>query len=226
MKKRRIYWILVMYILVSAIPTAASAKDIGQEVGENIVYELYDYQWKSGTLQVRGCTANLNESYDLLGLQDAVMVLTDSEGLELCYIELNDTFQENCILKPMSKRPYNFTVKSLEYDASDYSSLTSGLQVFFIYLGYTYDECQGARCPNCRNIGLDLDENPFLEEALEEPAKSSEKNCFFCGGNGVCDTCEGTGKYEPLDGTLWGSRCRVCDGTGICQACHGDGVLG
>lgn len=226
MAKRWIFWLLVMCILVHVIPTSALAQDIGQEVGKNIVYEVYDYQWKNGTLQVRGCIANLNKSYDLLGLQDAVMVLTDAEGLEMCFIELNDAFQENCILRPMSKRPYNFTVSNLIYDSSDYSSLTSGLQVFFIYLGYTYDECQGSRCPNCRNIGLELDENPFLDEEPEASEKSTQKNCFFCGGSGVCSNCDGTGKYEPLDGTLWGSRCRVCEGTGVCQACHGDGVLG
>ena len=222
--------ILAMVIVFTMLPMSASAKTREEKVGENIVYEVYSYQWKNGTLSVQGCIANLNEKYDLLGLENAVMVVTDSKGLELSYINLNDAFEKNCILRPESKRPYNFTVSSLLYDAEEYSSLTSGLQVFFISFSFYYEKCEGGNCGNCGNIGLDLKDNPFAEANPYPgpviPSPNPEPNCFFCNLKGKCSTCDGDGDYEVLKGSIWGSRCRTCEGSGVCPGCNGDGIMG
>ncbi len=223
--------ILVMVLVFSMLPMPASAKTREEKVGENIVYEVYSCQWKNSTLSVQGCIANLNEKYDLLGMEDAVMVLTDSKGLELSYIYLNDTFEKNCILRPESKRPYNFTVSNLLYNAEAYSSLTSGLQVFFVSFGFCYDKCEGRNCSKCQNIGLELYDNPFVESNpyspdIVTPSHTAEPNCFFCGLSGKCSTCGGDGDYEVLKGSIWGSRCRTCEGSGVCPGCNGDGIMG
>jgi len=223
--------VLAMVIVFSMLPMPAAAKTTAEKVGENIAYEIYSYQWKNGTLYVQGCVANLNKKYDLLGMEDAVMVITDSEGLELTYINLNDAFEENCILRPESKRVYNFTVKELLYDAEEYSSLTSGLQVFFVSFSFAYEKCKGKNCGNCQNIGLDLDDNPFVEENTgytgnRDSSRNDTPNCFFCNLSGKCSTCDGDGEYEVLAGSLWGSRCRTCEGSGVCTACNGDGIIG
>ncbi len=223
--------ILALTIIISILPMPASAKTRAEKVGENIGYEIYSCHWKNGTLCVQGCITNLNKHYDLLGMEDAVMVLTDSEGLELCYINLNDTFEKNCILRPESKRPYNFTVKELLYDEEEYSSLISGFQVFFVSFTFDYEKCHGKNCSNCQNIGLDLDENPFIAEDGRYPGNrdsshGDEPDCFWCGFSGKCSTCEGDGEYEVLEGSIWGSRCRTCKGSGVCVACDGDGIMG
>lgn len=222
---------IALTIVITMLPMPASAKTREEKVGENIAYEIYSCHWKNGTLCVQGCIANLNEKYDLLGMEDAVMVLTDSEGLELCYINLNDTFEENCILRPESKRPYNFTVKELLYDEEEYSSLTSGFQVFFVSFTFGYEKCQVKNCNNCQNIGLDLDENPFVEEDVSHPGGHDSSlndvpNCFWCDLSGKCSICDGDGKYEVLEKSVWGSRCRTCEGSGVCVACDGDGIMG
>lgn len=229
--KKLFSMILALTIVITMLPMPASAKTRAEKVGENITYEIYSCHWKNGTLCVQGCVTNLNKKYDLLGMEDAVMVLTDSEGLELCYINLNDTFEENCILRPESKRPYNFTVKELLYDEEEYSSLTSGFQVFFVSFTFGYEKCQGKNCSNCQNIGLDLDENPFVEEDVSHSGGGNSSHndvpdCFWCDLSGKCSTCEGDGEYEVLKGSIWGSRCRTCEGSGVCVACDGDGIMG
>ena len=223
--------IIALAIVITMLPMTVSAKDTAQMVGENIAYEIYSCRWKNGKLQVQGCIVNLNKKYDLLGMEDAVIVLTDSKGLELSYINLNDTFEKNCILRPESKRPYNFTVKELLYNEEEYSSLTSGLQAFFVSFNFGYEKCQGKNCGNCQNIGLNLDENPFIDEETRyqgdhDSSRNAVPDCFFCDLSGKCSTCGGDGKYELLEGSLWGSRCRTCEGSGVCGACGGDGIMG
>lgn len=59
-------------------------------------------------------------------------------------------------------------------------------------------------------------------------AKSTGMQCFFCepGRVGKCDNCDGDGRYEALEDSIWGSRCRECDGSGVCNGCKGDGIMG
>ena len=118
-------------------------------------------------------------------------------------------------------------MKQLLYDEEEYSSLTSGFQVFFVSFTFCYEKCGGRNCGNCRNNGLALEENPFADQKsiLPQP-ESRAPDCFFCNRSGKCSTCDGDGRYEVLNGTIWGSRCGTCDGNGKCAACGGDGVMG
>lgn len=53
----------------------------------------------------------------------------------------------------------------------------------------------------------------------------TEKNCFACGGNGICPTCRGRGRIgggKPLKGMASeaaSAPCSRCHGSGRCQSC-------
>lgn len=227
MMKKMLSAALTLVLLVMLLPASALASREEDMVGENIVYQIHDYHWEGQKLYVRGCIANLNRAYDLLGMEDAVMVLTDSAGLELCYININNGVAKNCILRPQSKIPYNFTVKNLMYNRKDYTSLTSGLQVHFVSFSYQYTECDGANCQYCHNNGYALNANLFAAASgtNSRGSSSSTMMCYMC-HNGKCPGCGGSGKLKSLKGSILGDRCRTCEGNGKCPACGGDGIMG
>lgn len=227
MMKKMLSVALTLVLMVMLLSTSALASHEEDMVGENIVYQIYDYHWEGKKLYVRGCIANLNKAYDLLGMEDVVMVLTDSAGLELCYININDGVAKNCILRPQSKIPYNFTVKNLLYDRNDYTSLTFGLQVRFVSFSYQYAKCEGTNCQYCYNNGYALNADLFAAASVINGGTSSSNTvkCYMC-HNGKCPGCDGSGKLKSLKGSILGDRCRTCEGNGKCPACGGDGIMG
>ncbi|MGN1020228.1 MAG: hypothetical protein ACI4O7_07615 [Aristaeellaceae bacterium] len=214
--------ILSLMLLTMMLPVSALAASAEDMVGENIVYQIHGYHWEGQKLYVQGCIANLNTAYDLLGMENAVMVLTDANGLELCYINVNEAVANSCILQPLSKTPYNFTVKTLLHDRSEYASLTSGLHVYFVSFSYQYAACEGAQCPYCQHQGLALSVNPF---DIVSGSADNTYPCYMC-YKGKCPGCGGDGRFEALKGSIWGDRCRTCEGDGKCPACGGDGIMG
>ncbi|MBR5446779.1 MAG: hypothetical protein IKV57_11685 [Clostridia bacterium] len=211
---------------------AGSAGISEQQIVDNIFYEIYEYHWERGKLYIRGTISNYNQYHDLLGMEEGKLIVTDSTGLPLYEAKINASFQENlCFLRPMAKVPYNFTSMELLYDESEYSSLTSGLQVFLEGI-LTYSECDGTECERCGYYGYALDSDPFAAQTGGQNAfgssssGSGEKNCFFCDFSGRCSNCGGDGKMESLDGSIFGTQCRTCDGTGVCSGCNGDGIMG
>ena len=245
--KKMVSLIMVLVMVITMLPMSASAKTTGEKVGEKIGYELYSYYWKNGTLYVQGCVVNNNKKYDLLGMEDAVLVVTDSKGLEMFFIELNDAFEANCILRPESKRPYNFTGKYLEHDPSEYSDLYSGLQVFFAGFSFYYDKCNGKNCGNCQGIGLDLNENPFVDESTgntrttgntgknsndgSRSTNQKSRDCGICNGSTKCHVCSGKGKFYCESLYCNSGKCNSCKGglyksgsrLSKCLVCGGDG---
>ena len=244
--KKLFSFILAWVIVLSALPLSASAKTQDQKVAEKIGYEVYSYHWQNGTLYVQGCVTNRNKKHDILGLKDAVLVVTDSRGLELFYVQLNDTFEKNFILRPESKRPYNFSSKTLLHDPGEYSSLDSGLRVFFSSFSFGYSKCGGKNCGNCQGTGLDLDENPFEatspnpsgstlpsgQKKQSDPAPKKDKTCGICNNTKKCHVCSGKGSFYC--DSLYCSKglCTSCKGTGLydhgsyvskCLVCRGDG---
>lgn len=238
--------LLTLTVILSVLPFTASTKTTAEKVGEKIGYELYSYYWKNGTLYVQGCITNHNKKYDLLGLQDAVLIVTDSKGTEMFYIELNNSFEKACILRPESKRTYNFKAKNLIYDADTYSSIDSGLKVFFLEFTYSYAKCEGKNCSNCQNIGLDLNENPFEEDTLSftgnnrygsnnnnnRSGSGKSKSCGVCNDSKKCHVCKGKGSFYCSSMYCNRGRCTSCKGTGLydhgsyvskCLVCRGDG---
>lgn len=47
---------------------------------------------------------------------------------------------------------------------------------------------------------------------------SDRAPCFSCGGEGECQECLGSGRYDGI-----GDICEICDGTGECPMCGGTG---
>lgn len=243
--KKIVSLMLALTIVFTMLPLDASAKTTGEKVGEKIGYELYSYYWQNGTLYVQGYIVNNNKKYDLLGMEDAILVVTDSKGLELFYVELNDTYEQNCILRPESKRTYNFKAKSLIYDSSAYSDMYSGLKVFFVSFTFGYDKCKGKNCENCQGIGLDLDENPFVDAnpsftgskhsnncSGNSSNTKKNKDCGICNGNKKCHVCKGKGSFYCEGTYCLRGQCTSCKGTGLydhgsyvskCLVCKGDG---
>lgn len=195
-----------------------------EQIADNICYEIYEYHWENGKMYMRGTICNYNKNYDVLGFEETKFIVSDANGLPLFEAAMNTDYQEKIRLKPQSKAPYNFTSKALLYDESEYVSLTSGLQVT-MEGGFEYSECDGAGCTRCHNVGLALNSNPFIENISVDPEPDT-KNCFFCDFSGKCSSCDGDGKMELLEGSIWGTGCRTCDGDGICTACNGDGIMG
>lgn len=242
--KKLLFTVLSLMLLAMAIPAPVLAANAEDLVGDNIVYQIYSCHWEGQKMYVQGCIVNLNRDYDLIGMEDAVMVMTDSTDLELCNININDSIAKNCVLRPQSKTPNNFTVKNLLHDRNEYSSLTSGLQERFASFSYQYAECEGSNCPYCRNNGLVLSVIPFTAVSGTSISGSSAKLCPICRGNKKCKLCGGLKKCPYVYGvthpcmngkTHVGDRtttcpscnstakCRDCSGTGKCMYCNGTG---
>lgn len=88
------------------------------------------------------------------------------------------------------------------------------------------------RCEGCDGYGwLDSNgngvgtNNPSFRQPAVTPDTSFERSyseCWTCHGNGICDNCGGTGRYEYY--SEWaGNYCRMCDGNGRCPGCDGRG---
>ena len=243
MMKKLLSAILGLMLLVMLLPLSAIAASGEDMVGESIVYQVDNYHWEGQKLYIQGCVANLNSAYDLVGMKDAVMVITDSAGLELCSININDDIAENFILRPQSKIPFNFIAKNLLHNRNDYTSLTSGLRVRFASFSYQYAECEGANCPYCRNKGFALNTILYDSASGTNNSGSSAKTCPICRGNKKCKLCGGlkkcpyvygthpciNGKIRAGDRTITcpscngTAKCRDCSGTGKCTYCDGTG---
>ncbi len=55
------------------------------------------------------------------------------------------------------------------------------------------------------------------------PKEKESMTCWSCYGDGVCDWCDGSGRYDHYPDWA-GTICRTCDGTGDCPGCDGRGT--
>lgn len=230
--KKRIAVFLALLVFLTLVPGYAKAEQ--PNVADNLVYEVENAYWDGSKLIVEGYIANLNEEYHILGLEDAEFSVADADGREFSdECELNDKFQEAFLLRPMSKRPYNFTMSKYRYKKSKYASLTKGVQVSFTGVSCTYGTCAGKRCKECGYTGMDLDEDLFHTQQPSvgygsgtgsSTGSSTGRPCTLCNETGKCFSCGGDGVDDDFRGSIWGTRCTLCDGTGKCTACSGTGI--
>lgn len=226
--KKRIAVFLALLVFLALFPETVKAEE--PSVADNLVYEVENAYWDGSKLIVEGYIVNLNEEYHILGLEDAEFTVADADGREFSdEYKLNAKFQEACLLRPMSKRPYNFTLSKYHYKKSEYASLTKGVQVSFSDGSCTYGTCAGKRCSECGYTGVNLDEDLFHTQ--QRPAghesgtgSGTGRPCNRCNETGKCFVCGGDGVDETMKGSIWGTTCTLCNGTGICVACGGDGI--
>lgn len=88
------------------------------------------------------------------------------------------------------------------------------------------------RCERCDGYGM-LDSNgngvgtniPSSSHSTPVPDYSTEQahsECWICHGDGLCNNCGGTGRYE-FNPEWAGDYCRTCKGDGRCTGCNGRG---
>ena len=177
--KKRITVFLALLVFLAMLPETVRAEE--PSVADNLIYEVENAYWDGSKLTVEGYIVNLNEEYHILGLEDAEFTVEDADGREFSdECKLNDKFQEAFLLRPMSKRPYNFTISKYRYKKSKYASLTKGVQVSFSEGSCTYGTCAGKRCKECGYTGVDLDEDrsrhssrPLATEAVQKAARGA-----------------------------------------------------
>ncbi len=226
--KKRIAVFLALLVFLAMLPETVKAEE--PSVADNLVYEVEDAYWDGSKLIVEGYIVNLNEEYHILGLEDVEFTVEDADGREFSdECKLSDEFQEAFLLRPMSKRPYNFTMSKYRYKKSKYASLTKGVQVSFTGGSCTYGTCSGKRCSECGYTGEDLDEDLFHTQQWPVGCESGTGSgtgspCSLCNETGKCFVCGGDGVDDDFQGSIWGTRCTLCNGTGICTACGGDGI--
>lgn len=230
--KKRIAVFLALLVCLALLPETVKAEE--PSVADNLIYEVENAYWDGSKLIVEGYIVNLNEEYHILGLEDVEFTVEDADGREFSdECKLNDKFQESFLLRPMSKRPYNFTMSKYRYKKSKYASLTEGVQVSFSDGSCTYGTCAGKRCKECGYTGVDLDEDLFQTQQPSIGYGSGTKNstgsgtgrpCNLCSETGRCFVCGGDGVDETMKGSIWGTRCTLCDGAGNCIACSGTGI--
>lgn len=69
-------------------------------------------------------------------------------------------------------------------------------------------------------------DNGIYDSPVSTPSWShnSASQCWICHGDGVCNSCEGSGRSEFYPDWA-GNSCRTCDGSGRCAACGGTGYI-
>lgn len=226
--KKRIAVFLALLVCLALLPETVKAEE--PSVADNLIYEVENAYWDGSKLIVEGYIVNLNEEYHILGLEAAEFTVEDADGRVFSdEYKLNTKFQEACLLRPMSKRPYNFTLSKYHYKKSEYASLTKSVQVSFSDGSCTYGTCAGKHCIECGYTGVDLDENLFHTQQWpvgyeSGTGSSAGRPCNRCNETGKCFVCGGDGVDDDFRGSIWGTQCTLCDGTGDCTACSGTGI--
>ena len=87
------------------------------------------------------------------------------------------------------------------------------------------DRCDGYGMldSNGNGVGTNIPPAQQTPNTPNAPQKESSK-CWICHGDGKCNNCGGSGKYE-FNPEWAGDSCRTCGGSGRCKACGGRGYI-
>lgn len=188
--------------------------DIAAEEDSLLSYLPSDPQLVGNKLYINGMFSNSSREYDILDLSGVKIIVADKYGNEQARITLNSQFAKNCVIGPYGTVPYNFTC-----DASDFTIQSVWDLRFYVEGEYYYTECEGSNCQYCGGPRA----NNYYPSQTAEPEYSTTK-CPACGGSGICQECNGTGRNDA-SGVLAAWGCTLCDKTGDCYKCGGDGSI-
>ena len=165
----------------------------------------------NGKLYVDGMFINQSDEYDIIDLEDMVIVLYSKQGERLAEIQVNDSFERSCSIGVNGGKAYNFSCAVSKVNADSHFDLLYDLEGTY---NYTY--CSGRNCSICLNA------NRFTGSPTANAPAS--KICTKCSGSGVCPECNGSRK-NGMDGILGAFGCALCDKSGKCCYCNGRGLV-
>ncbi len=216
MKKYFIFWMLLYCVVVFGCVGCSTGEpqSVRNEEEFFLSYLAGEPQVKGNKLYVNGLFSNGSPKYDIVGLNDIQIVVTDKNGNEQTRVALNTQFANNCVIAPYGTAAYNFTC-----DVSDFTVQSIWDLRYEVIGEYAYIECQGSQCAYCggnnSNISYPIHETTSEYETI---------TCSNCNGSGVCTECNGSGRND-YSGVLAGYGCTLCDKTGRCHKCGGSGSV-
>lgn len=232
MKKKLIFMMLLAGMMLTAASCTGSA---GPDIDHNHVlddvedqnFELKYFplntEFRGTKLYVMGMFMNMSDINDIVGIEQAEIIINDKNGDEQARAVVNSSFAHNCVLSPGGSAEYNFSC-----DLAGTDTISSVWDVRYDVAGsYQYIKCKGENCPYCGGHTT-VDQHGGSSYPDDEPYKddfSSSVVCYWCHGSGECSECNGTGRNDATSAVLSAMGCTLCDRTGRCHKCGGTGYL-